>query len=86
MLVSLTDVPPDALHLNFAWLSTLHLNPRGEAYEVEGEIMSWAAEHEIAFAIVRPDRYVYAIYKEGNHAKAALINDLSGLDMRLGTK
>ena len=61
------------------WLSTLHIGSTGDACEIEGEIVNWAAEHAIALALVRPDRQVYGVCKTGS----AIVAELQSMLIRL---
>lgn len=65
-------------------LSTLHIGSADCAIEVDGELMSWAAEHAIALALVRPDRQVYGVCKTGPRVGAELQAMLDRLNGQLG--
>jgi hypothetical protein len=42
-----------------AWLDVLCIGLKGHFQEVQGELMRWATENQIAVAVVRPDRQIY---------------------------
>ena len=65
------------------WLDTLFIGKKGQFIEVEGELMNWANENEVALAIIRPDRQVYGICKKGAVAKHQLSRILDVLDRQL---
>ncbi|MEM7020189.1 MAG: bifunctional 3-(3-hydroxy-phenyl)propionate/3-hydroxycinnamic acid hydroxylase [Pseudomonadota bacterium] len=80
-------VDPAALldsHERTIKLAGLHIGPDGQAIEVNGELTRWAEEHDIALAVVRPDRHVYGVCKLGGDLEAQLEALLSNLQHQLG--
>jgi 3-(3-hydroxy-phenyl)propionate hydroxylase len=55
-------IDPRTLTLDWeklAWLDVLCIGLKGHFQEVQGELMRWATENQIAVAVVRPDRQIY---------------------------